>query len=99
MARHNGLIKNELLTAGIEEYTGRVVKSIERHDDPQVVGSIAIRATLHRDVTSMGDVDAVVDFLISAQAPALITTEDVASHLEEAEYTSWPPTSGKISFF
>ena len=93
MARFNGMITKELLTAGVEKYTGRKVTDLKRHDDPEVAGAIALRATLE------GDEGEMLDFLISAHAPALTTADAVMDALEECEYKQWPPAQGKPRFY
>jgi len=91
MARANCILTDDQLKMGIEIYTEASVSSFERHDDVRVAGAIALRATL--------DYGAHVEFLIDANAPALMTPDDVADALQEVEFTEWPPAPGKLKFF
>ena len=91
MARINSLLQNADFQLAVEHYTGRKVASLLRHDDPQVAGAVALRATLEG-----GDV---VDFLLSGNAPRCNTHQALADELEECEFESWPPRSGNLKFF
>ncbi len=86
-------ITNALLKETVELYTGRKATGIDVHADPRVSGAYAIRM-----VTDKG---ATIDFLLSAHwmndDPR--NAEDLSGHLEEAEFTTWPPTSGKLRLF
>jgi len=96
MARANSLISDEVLHAGIEHYTGHKVRGLERYDDPRVAGCIALRCTV---LEGEPDGGTVLQFFISGNAPVLKTKEDVSVNLEEAEFETWPPRSGKLKFF
>ena len=91
MARANDLVSTGLIKRGIELYTGRFVDAVKRVADPAVAGSMALRA-VYRDGTH-------ADFLISADAPHMKIPEDVVAALEECEFETWPPRSGKPKFF
>ncbi len=84
-------MKTELLKSGIETYTGRPVMDLKRHDDPVVEGAVALRATMKGGET--------IDFLVSANVGELKTPDSVADVLEECEFTTWPPRSGRPRFF
>ena len=90
---------NAIIKAGIELYTERKVESLERFDDPKVSGAMALRVTME-DKSK-------IDFLICADGKNVktlhrnfeLTPGIVEQVLEEAEFTSWPPTSGRLKFF
>ena len=90
MARINSHIENETFQAAVELYTGRKVASLLRHDDPEVAGCVALRATMEG-----GDV---IDFLLSANSRFCLTATALADELEECEFTAWPPRSGEPKF-
>jgi len=82
----------QTFTAGIQNYTGRSVADVEIHADPKVAGAYAIRASMKDGKT--------IDFLVCAGWDAQGRSPVVVSaFLEEAEFTSWPPTSGNVKFF
>jgi len=89
MARFNDMVKDELIHGGIEAYLGRRVRGLQRHPDPEVAGAMALRCTVMEGEEGAGEV---IDFLISSDAPALRTTEDVVGELEECDWgAAWPP--------
>lgn len=96
MARANSLLTEEDIKAGIESYTGYPVCDVKRVHDPKVAGSMAIRCKIAPGRASSGEQ---LDFLIGGDAPALKTPEDIAEHLEECEFETWPPRSGGLRFF
>lgn len=69
----------------IEEYTGKKVKRIEFIEDPKVDGTYAIRS------------DKKEEWLIVHYKP-IWTAEEASHHLEESEFTKWPPVSGELQF-
>lgn len=83
----------QLLKQGVEIYTGRNVTCIEVHRDPKVPHCYAMRAWL--------DEEEKVDFLLQSgwKKELALPEEAIADHLEEAEFTTWPPTSGALKIF
>lgn len=96
MAHHNQNVSLDLIKRGIEAYTemgqfGDSVVRVDRHWDPEVPGAFAVRAEL-----KMGGY---LFFLVDAHARPLVTPEDVAEELEEADFGQWPPRQGRPRFF
>jgi len=82
----------QTFTAGIQNYTGRIVKDVEVHADPKVTGSYAIRAFMKDGKT--------IDFLVCAGWDSEGRQPNVvADNLEETEFTTFPPPSGNLKFF
>jgi len=71
----------------VEDYAGKELLNLDVIPDPQVPGSFAIKAVYKAFP------DKPVFFLISAGDP--ISWE----YLEEVEFESWPPRSGRLRFF
>lgn len=87
---------SEVMQAGLEEYTGRKVKSIKVRQDPKVRGTWAARAV-------MADNEQQVDFFcvgnhmdkpVSQSSP-----EEIAEAIEETVFSAWPPPIGPVRFF
>lgn len=93
-----GLMKlSAVMKAGLEEYTGRKVKSIKLHPDPRVEGTWAARAV-------MDDDEQVIDFfVVGNQVPGmrieLLSAEQCAEAIEECRFDQWPPAEGPLRFF
>ena len=85
------MVSDELLQSGVEAYTGRKVTKLERFNDPEVAGAIALRVVMEDTGT--------IDFIITSQALTLRCAEDIAENLGECEFTTWPPKLGKPRFF
>jgi len=83
---------NDILKAGIEEYTGRFVKRLHTYEDG--VGAIGLRAEMIDD----GDMP-VLDFLVAnfdvAKCKDAVST---VGYLEETEWETWPPQEGAPRF-
>lgn len=68
--------------------------ALDYHPDPKVPGTYAFRATVRQDYLVNDRVQrqtATIDFLVSGVALGAITADD----LEEVEFVTWPPTSGR----
>lgn len=79
------------LKAGIEEYSGATVESMQVVADPQVAGTYAIRTRYKGEKEYC-------DWLIT-RFFTVKTANEIAEMLEECEYESWPPVSGNLKFF
>lgn len=79
------------LKAGIEEYAGATVESMQVHADPQVTGTYAIRTRYKGEKEYC-------DWMIT-RYNTVKTAKEIAEMLEECEYASWPPKSGSLKFF
>ena len=86
---------SDVLKKAFEEYSGRAAKSIQVHPDPQVNRTYAARIVMEDGRTH--------DFLVCAgdqdQSLLAMSTHDVGNLIEEAEFKTWPPKSGRLSFF
>ena len=73
------------LTAGIKDYTGEKVTSLQVHEDPSVDNTFALRATLGNGTT--------LDFLLVGASKNLSQcgATQISELLEEVEFTSFPP--------
>lgn len=87
---------SKVMQDGLEEYTGRKVKSIKVRQDPLVAGTWAARAV-------MADDDQQIDFFcVGNHMPKSVsqcTPEELTEYIEECEFSSWPPPIGPIRFF
>lgn len=82
-----------LFMAGFALYTGKVVKEIKVHADPQVKGTYGMRATYEDG--SEGDfliIGQYIDGGIGKAAPEIIEEA-----LEDVEFKTWPPTHKLVS--
>jgi len=79
------------LKAGIEEYSGAIVESMQIHADPQVDGTYAIRTRYKGEKEYF-------DWMITRYF-SVLSANEISNKLEECEYESWPPVSGSLKFF
>ena len=75
----------------IEKYSGKKVKTIKVHSDPQVEGTYAIRTKFEGRKENQ-------DWLICRYESSWDIAK-VEENLEECEYETWPPASGRPRFF
>lgn len=92
----------DTIKAGVALYTGWHVDHVDVCCDPQVPGAYAVRASCRR-LTKKGvhKTSRTMDYLISGDwrfTASRLSPELVERHLEDVEYVSWPPTSGKLKF-
>lgn len=86
------MLDTKLIKPAIERYTGGEVASLLIHPDPKVDDACAVRVTF-RD----GDTQ---DYVVCARPDGGdhdLTT--VIDNLEEAQFSAWPPPSGRLRFF
>lgn len=79
------------LKAGIEEYAGATVESMQVVADPQVAGTYAIRTRYKGEKEYC-------DWMIIRYF-SVLSAKQISKMLEECEYASWPPKSGSLKFF
>jgi len=70
----------------IEDYTGRKIKELKTHADPQVHSVYALQAKMTDGET--------LQFLLDLRHGG-----DPEEYLEDVEFKSWPPKSGELKFF
>ncbi len=89
------LKRDDSLKAGIEFYTGREVERLSVVEDPQVSYTFAMRARM-KDGASIDFliVGSTLDHGIAKTGPG-----GIADALEECEFETWPPASGRLRFF
>ena len=89
------MASEQLIKAGIQFYTGSVVKDIKVSADPKVPDSYAVRVHMQDGEQQ--------DYVLCASwrgdGRRHITLQDIADNLEEASFESWPPPSGNLRFF
>jgi len=87
---------SSVMQAGLEEYTGRKVKSIKVRQDPKVAGTWAARAVMEDDGQQ-------IDFFcVGNHMPKPVrqsSPEEVAEAIEETVFSAWPPPVGPIRLF
>jgi hypothetical protein len=91
----------DTIKLGVELYTGLQVQELLLESDPAVDGSYAIRATVRPWSPAPKTADQVVDFVLLAHwrdTARRLTPEAVDRWLEEGQFASWPPASGRLRF-
>jgi len=92
--------KNDIIRAGIELYTGRVVLGMVTCADPKVDGAVAVRCrvdTCDPETRLLHNDPETLDFLL-APGWSGRDASHVSESLEECTFASWPPNSGKLRF-
>jgi hypothetical protein len=80
----------------VAKYLGNKPIKCEIVEDPQVPDTYAIRARILTGRNKKREAN--VEFLLTL-GRLEPTIENIESNLEECEYTTWPPISGKLKFF
>lgn len=87
---------SDVMQAGLEEYTGRKVRSIKVRQDPKVAGTWAARAV-------MADDGQQIDFFcVGNHMPKPVresSPAEIAEAIEECQFSKWPPPVGPVRFF
>lgn len=93
----------EVITEGVELYTGRKVSDIKLFADPKVEGSWGIRVTAHRQTKKgVHKKGQQMDFVLLAHwqnEARVLTPELVEKWMEDTIFETWPPKSGAARFF
>lgn len=98
-------MKTETAKAIVENYTERQWDTVQVHPDPKVPGTFAIRAMVcgksriveRGKVVQKAEPARQQDFLIIGWLPSM-STELAARLLEDCDFETWPPVSGKLKF-
>ena len=74
----------------IESYTGSSISKVEVVQDPQVSDTYAVRGYCS---------DGYIQDYLLVHINSNMTIDELTNHIEECEFTTWPPKSGTLKFF